>query len=161
MELVVKILPANSWDIRDGGSVPGLGRSPGEGNGNPLQCSCLGNPLDRGAQRVWHDWAESYIFYRSGLQVIHFMVTHMPLAKIQLPNCKIPKKFSVEAVSLKKKVCLSGLNMNVIAWYNEWTKNLAIIETLSKIFEFQNPATQISGSNKVIIRRNLCSAKAR
>ena len=33
----------------DGGSVPGSGRSPGEGNGNPLQYSCLGNPTDRGA----------------------------------------------------------------------------------------------------------------
>ena len=31
------------------GSIPGLGRSPGEGNGNPLQCSCLENPMDRGA----------------------------------------------------------------------------------------------------------------
>ena len=33
----------------DAGSIPGSGRSPGEGNGNPLQCSCLGNPMDRGA----------------------------------------------------------------------------------------------------------------
>ena len=43
---VVKNLPANSGDP---GSIPGLGRSPGEGNGNPLQYSCLGNPMDRGA----------------------------------------------------------------------------------------------------------------
>ena len=35
----------------DGGSAPGLGRSSGEGNGNPLQCSCLGNRMDRGAWR--------------------------------------------------------------------------------------------------------------
>ena len=33
----------------DAGSIPGLGRSPGEENGNPLQCSCLGSPMDRGA----------------------------------------------------------------------------------------------------------------
>ena len=38
---VVKILPAKAGDIRDVGWVPGLGRSPGEGNGNPLQYSCL------------------------------------------------------------------------------------------------------------------------
>ena len=44
-----KNLPANAGDIRDTGSVPGSGRSPGEGNGNPLQHSCLGNPTDRGA----------------------------------------------------------------------------------------------------------------
>jgi len=43
---VVKNLPANSGDI---GSIPGSGRSPVEGNGNPLQYSCLGNPMDRGA----------------------------------------------------------------------------------------------------------------
>ena len=42
----------NAGDERDVGLIPGLGRSPGEGNGNPLQYSCLGNPMDRG---VW--WA--------------------------------------------------------------------------------------------------------
>ena len=43
---VVKNPPANAGDI---GSIPGSGRSPGEGSGNPLQYSCLGNPLDGGA----------------------------------------------------------------------------------------------------------------
>ena len=43
---VVMNLPANAGDI---GLVPGSGRSPGEGNGNPLQYSCLENPMDRGA----------------------------------------------------------------------------------------------------------------
>ena len=43
---MVKNLPANAGDA---GSIPGWGRSPGEGNGNPLQCSCLENPTDRGA----------------------------------------------------------------------------------------------------------------
>ena len=47
--LVVKNLPANAGDIRDSGSVPGLGRSPGEGHGSPLQHSCLENPMDRGS----------------------------------------------------------------------------------------------------------------
>ena len=46
---VVKNPPANAGDARDTGSIPGLGRSPGEGNDNPLQYSCLGNPMDRGA----------------------------------------------------------------------------------------------------------------
>ena len=39
----------HAGDVRDAGSIPGAGRSPGEGNGNPLQSSCLGNPMDRGA----------------------------------------------------------------------------------------------------------------
>ena len=43
---MVKNLPANAGEV---GSVSGSGRSPGEGNGNPLQCTCLGNPMDRGA----------------------------------------------------------------------------------------------------------------
>ena len=47
--LVVKNPSVREGDIRDVGSVPGLGRSPGEGNGDPLQYSCLENPMDRGA----------------------------------------------------------------------------------------------------------------
>ena len=39
----------SAWNAGDPGSIPGSGRSPGEGNGNPLQYSCLGNPMDRGA----------------------------------------------------------------------------------------------------------------
>ena len=59
--LVVKNLPANAGDIRDLGSVPGLGRSLGEGNGKPLQYSCLENPTDRGAcQATVHRVAKSH-----------------------------------------------------------------------------------------------------
>ena len=61
MALVVKNLPANAGDVRDEGSVPGLGTSPGGGNGNPLQDSFLENPMDRGAwwatvHRVARNW---------------------------------------------------------------------------------------------------------
>ena len=49
-----KDLSASAGDARDVGLIPGLGRSPGGGNGNPLQYSCLENPMDRGA---W--WANS------------------------------------------------------------------------------------------------------
>ena len=47
MVLVVKNLPTNAGDIRDAGLIPGLGRSPGGGHGNLLQCSCLENPGKR------------------------------------------------------------------------------------------------------------------
>ena len=47
--LVVKNLPANAGDIRDMGSIPGSERFPGGGHGNPLQYSCLENPMDRKA----------------------------------------------------------------------------------------------------------------
>ena len=49
MALAVKNLTANAANSRDVGSIPGSRRAPGEGNGNPLQYSCLGNPMDRGA----------------------------------------------------------------------------------------------------------------
>ena len=70
MTMITKDFPGGSdgkasvYNVRDLGSIPGLGRFPGEGNGNPLQCSCLENPLDGGAwckllsmglQRVGHD----------------------------------------------------------------------------------------------------------
>ena len=52
MALVVKNLPANVGDARDVGLIPELGRSPGEGNSNPLEYSCLENPVDRGTWRA-------------------------------------------------------------------------------------------------------------
>ena len=56
--LVVKNLPANAGD---GGSIPGPRKSPGEGNGNPLQYSCLKNPMDRGTwQSIVHGVAKNW-----------------------------------------------------------------------------------------------------
>ena len=58
---MVKNLPAGAGDVRDPGLIPGWGKSPGEGKGNPLQYSCLENSMDRGAwqsialERVGHD----------------------------------------------------------------------------------------------------------
>ena len=65
---VVKNLLASAGATEDTGSVPGLGRSPGGGDGNPLQYSCQDNPMDRGAWlatvhwvwRVRHDWAHTH-----------------------------------------------------------------------------------------------------
>ena len=56
---MVKNLPVNAGDMRDMGSIPGLGRSPGGGLGNPLQCSYLGNPMERGTwQAIVHGVAK-------------------------------------------------------------------------------------------------------
>ena len=49
MVLVIKNAPTNAGDIRDVGSIPGSGRFPGEGNGDPLQYSCMENLMDSGA----------------------------------------------------------------------------------------------------------------
>ena len=60
LALVVKNLPASAGDTRDMGSIPELGRSPGIGNGNPLQYSCPENSMDRGAwQATVHGVTES------------------------------------------------------------------------------------------------------
>ena len=64
--MVVKNLPASAGDIKDAGSILGLGRSPGEGHGSPLQYSCLenpgteepGGPQSRGSLRVRHDGSD-------------------------------------------------------------------------------------------------------
>ena len=58
----VKTLPTNEGDSRDVDSIPGPERSPGEGHGNPLQYSCLGNPMDRGA---W--WATFHAVAKSDM----------------------------------------------------------------------------------------------
>ena len=60
-ELVVKNPLANAGDPRDTGSIPGSGRSPGGGHGNPLEYSCLDNPMDRGAwQATVHGVTKSW-----------------------------------------------------------------------------------------------------
>ena len=73
MALVGKNLSATAGGIRDKGPIPGSGRSHGGGSGDPLQCSCLENPMDSepgglqfmGLQRVRHDWGESMQAFRS------------------------------------------------------------------------------------------------
>ena len=63
----VKVSACNAGDL---GSIPGLGRSPGEGNGNPLQYSCLENPMDRGA---W--WAAVHGVAKSWTRLSDFTFT--------------------------------------------------------------------------------------
>ena len=53
---MVESLPVNAGDLRDAGLIPGPGRSPGEGHGNPLQYSCWENPMDRGAWWAMARW---------------------------------------------------------------------------------------------------------
>ena len=69
--LLVKNPPADAGDIRDMGSIPGSGRSPGGGHGNPLQYFCLENPMDRGA---W--WATVHGVAKSCAQVSTHTCTH-------------------------------------------------------------------------------------
>ena len=69
--LVVKSPPASARDVRDMDLIPGLGRSPGGGHGNPLQYSCLENPMDRGA---W--WATVHGIAKSWTRLKQLIHTH-------------------------------------------------------------------------------------
>ena len=68
---MVKSPPANVGDIRDLSSIPGLGKYPGEGHGNPLQDSCLENPMNRGA---W--WATVHGVAKSWTRLSDLARTH-------------------------------------------------------------------------------------
>ena len=68
---MVKNLPAKAGDIRDPHSIPGSGRSPGGGHGNPCQYSCLENPMDRGA---W--WATVHNVTKSHTQLKQLSTQH-------------------------------------------------------------------------------------
>ena len=74
MVLVVKNPSANAGDISDVGSITGWGRSPGGGHDNPLQCSCLENPMDRGAW--WTSWGVSLGSQRHTTETTQHAHTH-------------------------------------------------------------------------------------
>ena len=82
--LVVKNPPANAGDTRNTGSIPGSGRSPGEGNGNPLQCSCLKNSMDRGA---WQ--ATVHAVPKNSVQFSHSVVSDS-LQRHGLQHTRLP-----------------------------------------------------------------------
>ena len=92
---------ASVYNVRDLGSIPGWGRFPGEGNGNPLQYSCLENPMDRGAwcrllsmglQRVRHDWMTSLHLWPTGSKDLLFGPLQIKFAslwyRLKLRICK-------------------------------------------------------------------------
>ena len=74
MALEVKNLPVSAGETRDAGLIPGSGRSPGVGNGNPLQYSCLENPMDKGAcQTTLHEAAKNT---QSDIKHWHIFLKH-------------------------------------------------------------------------------------
>ena len=104
--------PASAGDIRDTGSVLELGRSPGEGNGNPLQFSCLDNPMDRGAQwATVHEVAESQIRLKQLSRHTRCVVLYQRLYLYALiPKC-LPISWLIIA-----SVLTSLPNMDVSSW---------------------------------------------
>ena len=108
----------SACNMGDPGSIPGLGRSPGEGNGNPLQYSCLGNPMDRGvwratdfaatgSQRVGHNWATSLM----SNDVVHLLMCFLTFYVVSLERglCK--------SLSIFEKSYLSFCHWVVVVLY--------------------------------------------
>ena len=81
---MAQMVKASAYNAGDSGSIPGSGRSPGEGNGNPLQYSCLENPMDRGA---W--WAAVHGVTKSRTRLSDFTF-FLSLMKIMAPPSKDP-----------------------------------------------------------------------
>ena len=97
MALAIKSPTAKAGDIRDMGSIPGLGRSPGGGHGNPLQYSCLENPMGRGAlQATVHVVVKSWKLLRDFTFTFYFdalekeMATHSSVLAWRIPGMGEP-----------------------------------------------------------------------
>ena len=80
---MVKNLSANAGEVKDAGSIPGLGRCPGEGNGNLLQYSCLENSMDREA---WQATVHGVIKSQTRLSDFHFYRKNKGKKKSNLPT---------------------------------------------------------------------------
>ena len=83
---MVKNPPASAGDVRDSGSIPALGRSPGGGHGNPLQYSCLGILMDRGGwQAIVHRVTKSWIRLRTKQQLLEgYWLSYLYLVKMEV-----------------------------------------------------------------------------
>ena len=108
---MVKNLPANARDVRDTSSIPGLGRSPGRGHGNPLQCSCLKNFTNSIVHRV----------ARSLTSLSDF---HISLTPARMPTIKRNKQKKIivdeNAEKLQTLYTAGGNDMVQLLWKTEW-----------------------------------------
>ena len=112
----LKCLPCNAGDL---GSIPGSGRSPGEGNGNPLQYSCLENPMDRGA---W--WATVHGVAKSRTQLSDFI-----FYLYSFPDGSVVKNLPgmqgtwVQSLGWKDPLEKEmATHSSILAWWIPWTE---------------------------------------
>ena len=105
--LVVKESACSAGDSGNVGLIPGLGRSPGEGNGNLFQYSCLGNPMDRGAQgTIVHGIAKSWTQLKQQTMYYYQVATISVIVIISYNNI----------YSLGTQVICKGLNRSLDPW---------------------------------------------
>ena len=109
---LLKSLPANAGDIRDTGSMPGLGRFPGAGYHNPLQYSCLKNPMDWGAWRATFDrviksW--SLLKQFSTLRILAYMsIIKISLSSVQFSCSVVSDSLRPHELQHARPPCLSS-----------------------------------------------------
>ena len=119
---VVKNPPADAGDTRDMHSIPGSGRCPGEGNGNPLQYSCLGNPLDRGAWwAILHGAAKSRTRLRNYTRTFVCYWASRVARKVKNP----PATWKTRVQSLGWEDPLEegmATHSSILAWKIPWTE---------------------------------------
>ena len=145
--LVVKNPPAKAGDIRDMSSISGSGRSPGEGHGNPLQCSCLKNPRDRGVWRasvhwVTKSWTQVKWLSRHTCTMCHIyydLVIVLTVLYIRYLTYILyqPRKESI--ISIISKTVTQRSNVNcpevfwgcVNGWLRSWYRNIQFQGTYS------------------------------
>ena len=116
----------SAWNAGDLGSISGLGRSPGEGNGNPLQYSCLGNPMDRG---VWR--ATVHGVTKSWRRLSDFMCCLLPSGKAFLV-----------AQMVKNLPAMGDTWVQSLGWEDPLEKGMAMY---SSILAWRIPWTEGSG----------------
>ena len=112
----VKNLPTNSGDIRDASSIPGLGRSPEGGHGNPLQYPCLENPMDRGA---W--WASPY-----GCKVLdtNEVTEHAHVSPPQAAVTHVTTSSSCDVKQLSRLFSTNALGKSLFPLSNIWVTSV-------------------------------------
>ena len=116
-----KTLSTNAGEAREAGSIPRSGRSPGIGNGNPLQYSCLGNSMERGA---W--WATAHVvtWSQTWLNSMHVNPFYSPERKTHVNKSLVCcfNKFIFRIYSLPclqvLSICVCWINDSIISWIN-------------------------------------------
>ena len=122
--LVVTNPPTNARDIRDESTIPGSGRSPAKGNGNPLQYSSLGNPMERGAWRATvHGVAKGRTWVSGSAQHSNFIVRLPRWLSGKEPTCQCGWVGSLGWEDpLEKEM---ATHSSILAWEISWQRSLA------------------------------------
>ena len=129
---MVKNLLANEGDVRDSGSIPGLEKYPGAGHGNPVQYSCLENPMDRGAWRATIHRVTEHLDTTEGTQ--HTARTHPPSRILRSRGLTAALKMSSQFNSTKHSRKQSVMSESAVQRYYT-LKNVILL----LLFFFKEP----------------------